>query len=30
MLRFDDEGSRRLAAAYLTPDMMAQRCSVRG
>ena len=25
MLRFDDEGSRRLVAAYLTPDVVAQR-----
>jgi len=30
MLRFDDEGSRRLLAAYLTPDVVAQRRSVRG
>jgi SAM-dependent methyltransferase len=30
MLRFDDEGSRRLVAAYLTPDVVAQRRSVRG
>jgi arsenite methyltransferase len=30
MLRFDDEGSRRLEAAYLTPDVVAQRRSVRG
>jgi hypothetical protein len=29
-LRFDDEGSRRLVAAYLTPDVVAQRRSVRG
>src|SRR5829696_8161252 len=29
MLRFDDEGSRRLVAACLTPDVVAQRRSVR-
>jgi arsenite methyltransferase len=30
MLRFDDESSRRFEAAYLTPDVVAQRRSVRG
>jgi SAM-dependent methyltransferase len=30
MLQFDDEGSRRLVAPYLTPDVVAQRRSVRG
>jgi SAM-dependent methyltransferase len=30
MLQFDDEGSRRLVAAYLTPDVVAQRRRVRG
>ena len=30
MLRFDDESSRRIEAAYLTPDVVAQRRSVRG
>ncbi len=30
MFQFDDEGSRRLEAAYLTPDVVAQRRSVRG
>jgi len=30
MLRFDEQSSRRLEAAYLTPDVVAQRCSVRG
>lgn len=29
MLQFDDESSRRLVAAYLTPDVVAQRRSVR-
>jgi len=30
MFQFDDEGSRRLEAVYLTPDVVAQRRSVRG
>jgi arsenite methyltransferase len=30
MLRFDDESSRRVEAAYLTPDVVSQRRSVRG
>jgi len=30
MFQFDDESSRRLEAAYLTPDVVAQRRSVRG
>jgi arsenite methyltransferase len=30
VFQFDDEGSRRLEAAYLTPDVVAQRRSVRG
>ena len=30
MLQFDEENSRRLVAAYLTPDVVAQRRSVRG
>jgi SAM-dependent methyltransferase len=30
MYQFDEEGSRRLVAAYLTPDVVAQRRSVRG
>jgi arsenite methyltransferase len=30
MLQFDEESSRRLVAAYLTPDVVAQRRSVRG
>jgi arsenite methyltransferase len=30
MFQFDEEGSRRLEAAYLTPDVVAQRRSVRG
>jgi arsenite methyltransferase len=29
MLQFDDESSRRLVAAYLTPDVVGQRRSVR-
>ena len=29
MLRFDDESSRRVEAAYLTPDVVAQRRGVR-
>jgi arsenite methyltransferase len=29
MLQFDDESARRLVAAYLTPDVVAQRRSVR-
>ena len=30
MLQFDEENSRRFVAAYLTPDVVAQRRSVRG